>query len=104
MIWAIRKAVRPSDELRLTRDIIKQMFGLDDAKFAEHVKVVFTFSDEPADTADDFLKELCNPDVEEEGVEEENVEEEGQAPTAGNLPVPQHYFFGKNTEKDVILG
>ena len=80
------------------------MFGLDDAKFAEHVKVVFTFSDEPADTADDFLKELCNPDVEEEGVEEENVEEEGQAPTAGTLPVPQHYFFGKNTEKDVILG
>ena len=78
MIWAIRKAVRPSDELRLTRDIIKQMFGLDDAKFAEHVKVVFTFSDEPADTADDFLKELCNPDV----------EEEGQEPTAGTLPVP----------------
>ena len=70
------------------------MLGCDEEKFAQYCKVVFTFSDEPEETAGEFIQELCNP----------TIEEEGKEPTPGTLTPPGYYFVGKNTETDTILG
>ena len=74
VLWVIRGVLRPNDECKLTRDIIRDMFQ-SDADFARHTTVVFTFADQDGiDNPQAWLAELCQ-----------------------DLPVPKYVFYAEPT-------
>ena len=85
MLWVIRPTVRPADEHRLARDILRDMFQTKE-DFKKHVVVIFTFDDKSRlENPVEWLTELCDPQVEVTG---------GGKARQGN-PVPRSIKFGK---------